>query len=640
MVISQTINSPDNMNSCSALPSSGTNTEITQNMIQSMNKINLNKYIDKSNNEKFLKISPNLFTHERLHLFDSMDLYLDLMKINSIFTKSNTNYTSIMEQGDRLNNISTRILNKSLLKDKQLNKSKKKEGVKNMYHILNSSLMQAVNNGTSNNITQKQTLNTHDTSASNITTIANSKIVRQPVVVSVTSNTSNHGAIFHDTNTENKNSDNIQNKSRDYESQINLQRIHSRPRTRQEDPDVVVKGFDTTTVIVRKSPSTIDNNNIITPVSKQSSSNVDQHLHKQNSLFSNLNTYHNTTTNDNINKQINIKDDNRGNTSVGTSSALGFQAQNKNSKLFFSSADEDSDCDAFSDTEDDDDDEDDDDFDSLYEEEIEDKYMKKKWDNMIFSKKNTGDLSNNSSASTNKSSTDPIKKSLLSGLFLNNMNKETKDQFKGEINKEDSELIKTSSTSPGMGHRSKLTMEKIKSKEISGKFTDLLGSDLSKISNNSTNYINDINKSGSNSAIDTPTIKTFNVNALGAMSPPRDAISSFDPQAFRSSTRTRSSFSSIVSEFTSERYIHQSNAPPSAHTILPTALSTHMFLPNNIHQQRLAASSMNKSRSFFEQGSRRESIDIPSKSRNSVSIKTRVEIKEEEPFARDLNRRK
>ncbi|CCH45179.1 hypothetical protein BN7_4760 [Wickerhamomyces ciferrii] len=50
-------------------------------------------------------------------------------------------------------------------------------------------------------------------------------------------------------------------------------------------------------------------------------------------------------------------------------------------------------------------------------------------------------------------------------------------------------------------------------------------------------------------------------------------------------SRRKNSFSSIASDRTRTKYRHESNAPPTASTLLPTALSTHMFLPN-AHQKR------------------------------------------------------
>lgn len=84
------------------------------------------RQINNNNEHKFLKVTPNLFTPERLHLFDSTDLYTSLI-----------NCTKYIEQGERLNNLSWRILNKALLKDHNINKSKKRDGVKNIYYVLN-----------------------------------------------------------------------------------------------------------------------------------------------------------------------------------------------------------------------------------------------------------------------------------------------------------------------------------------------------------------------------------------------------------------------------------------------------------------------------------------------------------------------
>lgn len=63
---------------------------------------------------KFLKVTPNLFTPERLNLFDDVELYLTLIKASKC-----------VEQGERLHNISWRILNKAVLKEHNINRSKK-----------------------------------------------------------------------------------------------------------------------------------------------------------------------------------------------------------------------------------------------------------------------------------------------------------------------------------------------------------------------------------------------------------------------------------------------------------------------------------------------------------------------------------
>lgn len=60
-----------------------------------------------------------------------------------------------------------------------------------------------------------------------------------------------------------------------------------------------------------------------------------------------------------------------------------------------------------------------------------------------------------------------------------------------------------------------------------------------------------------------------------------------------------------------------------------------MFLPNNIHQQRMAIATGSNTRHRF---SRRQSMDIPSKNRNTGFLKTRMEISEEEKMVRTISR--
>ncbi|CCF60149.1 hypothetical protein KAFR_0J00810 [Kazachstania africana CBS 2517] len=115
------------------------------------------------------------------------------------------------------------------------------------------------------------------------------------------------------------------------------------------------------------------------------------------------------------------------------------------------------------------------------------------------------------------------------------------------------------------------------------------------------------------------TLETSNVIAVGSVTPPHQL------QAKEVIKRTTGSFSSIVSENTRDRYAYESNAPLTAKTILPTALSTHMFIPNSVHQMRMDAATR-----------RRGSIDIPNKNRNG--IKTRMELSEEASFNKHTRR--
>lgn len=143
---------------------------------------------------------------------------------------------------------------------------------------------------------------------------------------------------------------------------------------------------------------------------------------------------------------------------------------------------------------------------------------------------------------------------------------------------------------------------------------------------------------------------TSNVTALGSVTTPQGSLATAVPTAalYGQNSNSRGSFSSIVSESTRERYLHESNAPPAAQTILPRALSTHMFLPNNVHQQRLAAAisdnDTDKSPSQspplqapLRKVERRTSMDIPGK--KNGFFKTRMEIVEEERLSRASRRK-
>lgn len=147
-----------------------------------------------------------------------------------------------------------------------------------------------------------------------------------------------------------------------------------------------------------------------------------------------------------------------------------------------------------------------------------------------------------------------------------------------------------------------------------------------------------------------PTLEESSVVAVGDVTPssyrksgsvfsqeiPQDAVTAQPvPSKISAGFKRVGSFSSIISDSTLQRYAHQSNAPPTAQTILPTALSTHMFLPNNVHQQRAARSISSRPGS----SRRRESMDIPSKNRNNSFLKTRMELSEEEEFVRSTSGR-
>lgn len=471
--------------------------------------------------DKYLKVAPNLFTPERLHLFDSLDLYVSLTKCSKA-----------IEQGERLHNLSWRIMNKALLRDKDINKSKKREGVKNLYYVLNP-------------LTNKQPLNVQlskTPSQSSSVSLQSAQAAKkhavprmEPLSKARTAGTNqkvvpeNGGSLFTATK---------QHKSTSALSHINRQ------KAKKENPQTIVKGFEPNTVITplksgsaaiaRKTKNRLDEGETntfyieSTPSPEPDRSNGSTATVRKSLPSRHESLFGKPKTNDNP------------------------AISSSHNSLFFTSE------------EDDDDDSDWDDDSLLYEEDDdvndedeEDQYYRREWDKLLFAK-NTAHSSGNVTPKSS-SSQDPIKRSLLSGLFLNEQSK-------------------------------------------------------------SSPYVA-ISNSGSQTNNIRPILGTSNVTAVGSVTPP-DKNDMIQPHG-------------------------QSNAPPAAQTILPTALSTHMFLPNNVHQQRLAMAAAAGSQGsggssphdIRRRATRRESMDIPSKNRNSTFIKTRMEISEEEKMSRAYSRR-
>lgn len=113
------------------------------------------------------------------------------------------------------------------------------------------------------------------------------------------------------------------------------------------------------------------------------------------------------------------------------------------------------------------------------------------------------------------------------------------------------------------------------------------------------------------------------------------ALASLSPPPAANSGRLPVDIQRDIPSNNGSKHLYESNAPLTAQTILPTALSTHMFLPNNIHQQRMAIATGGSTRHRLL---RRESMDIPSKNRNTGFLKTRMEISEEEKMVRTISR--
>lgn len=153
-------------------------------------------------------------------------------------------------------------------------------------------------------------------------------------------------------------------------------------------------------------------------------------------------------------------------------------------------------------------------------------------------------------------------------------------------------------------------------------------------------------------------ISTSNINVSGQVSEPQDhhdsqgklkekltgtqeaqnnlqTSSSFTQMISRSAVNLtnyfaahrKNSFSSIASDRTRTRFKHESNAPATASTLLPTALSTHMFLPN-AHQRK---STRSKLASVLEAESGNTSSNEPSR-KNSEAEESNVNTKIELPM--------
>lgn len=429
--------------------------------------------------DKFLKVTPNLFTAERLHLFDSMHLYTSLMKCSKA-----------VEQGERLHNLSWRIVNKALLKDGDVNKSKKRDGVRNLYYVLNSSRKQQPQQQSQQQSQQVQGSGSGSAPAA--------------AAVKTPSTTKSSASLQRrkdaKTSVPAAKGPTQQPPQIDKGKGINSSQIDKKKAAAA--PSSSAARTQGTFYIAGSSP---------TPSPESQSRKLPS---RQESLFG------------------------------------------RRDQVFYSSDDDDSDWDGLSES---DSSEDEAPYDD---DEEEDSYYRRQWDKLL-GKQPT-------------SQPDQMKRSLLSGLFHHHP---PAPDSPGSVS------LSTASGSPAPA----------------------------------------------SPGLPTAATGTTTVNAVGSVTSPQGSVANAVPPAlYRESSRaSRSSFSSIVSEATRERYLHESNAPPAAQTILPRALSTHMFPPNNVHQQRLAAQE-NKNP---PPQARRVSMDIPGKKKNGM-LKTRMEISEEEKFER------
>ncbi|CAI4739871.1 CIH_collapsed_G0046710.mRNA.1.CDS.1 [Saccharomyces cerevisiae] len=535
---------------------------------------------------KFLKVTPNLFTPERLNLFDDVELYLTLIKASKC-----------VEQGERLHNISWRILNKAVLKEHNINRSKKRDGVKNIYYVLNPNNKQPIK-------PKQAAVKQPPLQKANLPpTTAKQNVLTRPM----TSPAIAQGA--HDRSLDNPNSTNndvkndvapnrqfsksttsglFSNFADKYQKMKNVNHVANK-----EEPQTIITGFDTSTVITKK------------PLQSRRSRSPFQHIGDMNmNCIDNETSKSTSPTLENMGSRKSsfpqkeslfgrprsYKNDQNGQLSLSKTSSR----KGKN-KIFFSSEDEDSDWDSVSNDSEFYADEDDEEYDDYNEEEA-DQYYRRQWDKLLFAK-NQQNLdstkSSVSSANTINSNTshDPVRKSLLSGLFLNEANSNSNNH-----NTAHSEYAsKHVSPTPQSSH-----------------------SNIGPQPQQNPPSANGIKQQK-------PSLKTSNVTALASLSPPQPSNNGRLSMDIQKDFKTDNE----------SNHLYESNAPLTAQTILPTALSTHMFLPNNIHQQRMAIATGSNTRHRF---SRRQSMDIPSKNRNTGFLKTRMEISEEEKMVRTISR--
>ncbi|CCK73053.1 Mks1p KNAG_0M02000 [Huiozyma naganishii CBS 8797] len=589
--------------------------------------------------DKFLKVSPNLFTPERLNLFDSLHLYTSLI-----------NCSKNIEQGERLHNLSWRIVNKALLKDKNINRSKKRDGVKNLYYVLNpvnqngnpkdqlakrNPLQQPQTH------TQQQQQHTRPTRGKPLTAPTSNVNIRDSNLTMTAADAAQQLPQGSKDNTNDREDTTIDgndsNNSKLYKSStalfsaVNKRFASTNPPTaanstassiasattqlqqqalmkklNKEAPKTIVTGFDPNTIITKTAVHRTAGS-ASRSTSNDSGRSRGAHTQPGGPTRPKVSKYRQDTKSDSL-----------------FSSSKGRTA-NVSNKIFFSSEDEEEDSDWNSlstdgsddgsddeDTDGDGDNADDDDNlsnDYFYDDD-DDQYYKRQWGKLVFSKTTrlsqspssvnaSGSGSGSSTGAATNTSPHEVRKSLLSGLFS------------GERTQQSSNAS-TASTTPSTSHQGSV--------------------DPCSMLVNDPEFPTPLEKS---------TI-TSNVTAHGSVSSGQGRVNSALPleEIIQRESRGRQPHRAGTAGAQSQHY---SNAPLTAQTILPTALSTHMFLPNDVHHRRMAAraaaqdvaetSSTNaQPLQLPRKLSRRQSMDIPIKSRSQLLIKTRMEISEEEKY--------
>ncbi|CEP20631.1 unnamed protein product [Cyberlindnera jadinii] len=213
-----------------------------------------------------------------------------------------------------------------------------------------------------------------------------------------------------------------------------------------------------------------------------------------------------------------------------------------------------------------------------------------------------------------------IKRSLLSGLFLNEMQSEEAYQQRPQP------PLKASTTSVSSKNSSD-GYEILSTSAASGIVVKHRSNPLTESNNLERNTAEPVTSISTTHAIASGLLHEPNSSAdlkttLDQQHQPSSSLSHLTKSALHLtnyfSSQRKNSFSSIASDRSRMKFKHESNAPPTASTLLPTALSTHMFLPNAHQRAKSRLTAVAESES--NEPSRKTSTDggIPSKDGETV----------------------
>ncbi|AET40141.1 Mks1p Ecym_5386 [Eremothecium cymbalariae DBVPG len=606
---------------------------------------------DPNTDHIYLKVTPNLFTQEKLHLFESMDMYTSLIKC-----------AKFMENGERLHNLSWRILNKSLLKDNDINKSKKRDGVRNLYNVINpakqSNLLPVASPKTAQprsqqlrrynqerspqnsfsyvSLHQQKDGSLHSTDGSpireRVAATSSGNRNRAATSLQVQGQMLRKAPVFLPHSFAKGGSEATGSKlNQDPAANYGREKIFYIDKTPSPEPPSTRDLHSPSDPVLKRTPSLFvagNSNGNLGCAAVASAASAATTTMTATSTIATTTTASSVNSGNTLGRRSTRSLLDTRNQSLFTQKPGGLndmvhdastKGQITRHELLLSSEDEESDWDSMSD---DSDLYDDDEFE-------EEEYYEKQWDELMFTKNKHNNSSDESLLSathdfrntpdgdvtTSRTGGVEVKKSLLSDLFLH-------------------QLPHTSMTTTNNDDQNNSSNSNNSKIPINGN-NSLISRKVSVVSRNETSNIT-VNGAVTPSSFKNTSsyLEQHFSNENAAPTPSTTSHSSVKHGS-------RGSFSSVISDSTRERYLHESNAPLTAQTILPTALATHMFIPNGIHQQRMIArhSILIPTGPSTTFKTRKESMDIPSKNRNNSFLKTRMELSEEESFSRVYARR-